>query len=272
MENKTVLLNITREFKESINSLEVISPDAINSIFAVIAAKYNLSLPEINQNVNEYYENKIAELTLISQRTSKNIAQLDDSTQKAISAIKAKDEAKLAEVLEETQKLKDEIKQLKNSVYKDELTKAYNRKWLNDTFLEDEKFNCDGVLAIIDMNYFKDINDTYGHIAGDKALEYIVKRLSEATEHVIRYGGDEFLLIFDSPSSSPVAVKREIMSLRDKIKSKKLRYLEHEFRLTFSIGVIGFKHGEDFKIKLQNADTMMYEDKNVIKKLVKGIH
>ena len=272
MKNKDILIDISNEFKESINVLEVISPDAINSIYATIASKYNLSILDINENINTYYHDKLAELENISQQTTKNIAQLDSSTQKAITAIEAKDESTLAEVLAETQKLKEEIKELKCTIYKDELTKAYNRKWLNDNFLSEDKFTKSGVLAIVDMNYFKEINDSFGHIAGDKALQYVVSKLQNVTENVVRYGGDEFIVLFDSLDSTPVAVKRELVTLRDKMKAKKLKYLNTEFRLTFSVGVVGFKEGDNFASKLDSADEMMYEDKKVIKKVVKGIN
>lgn len=84
--------------------------------------------------------------------------------------------------------------------YRDALTRAYSRMYL-DNFLPDLE-HADGV-AIIDVDKFKHINDTYGHPVGDEALRAIAGTILScirSSDTLIRYGGDEFLLIFSQIS------------------------------------------------------------------------
>ena len=208
----------------------------------------------------------------LQDETSKNVIELSANTSKAISAIKAKDENMLNEVLKETQNLRKEIEKLKESVYKDELTHAFNRKWLNDTFLadEDDKFSVAGTLAIIDLNYFKLVNDTHGHIVGDKVLIYIANQLKKTRESVIRYGGDEFIIIFSKNTDSATALKR-LDKIREDIIKVKLKAAKGAFKVSFSFGAYEFKENDILADVIELADKNMYNDKIEIKKRVTGI-
>ena len=88
------------------------------------------------------------------------------------------------------------LQQYSQELYLDALTGAYNRRYYEERFCEHDR--ADGV-AIIDVDHFKEINDTYGHPAGDAALRTIVKAIMgciRGSDILIRYGGDEFLLVF----------------------------------------------------------------------------
>ena len=205
-------------------------------------------------------------------KTSKNVSKLSHNTNKAIKAIKNNDESVLQEVLKETEELRQEILKLKAAVYKDELTHTFNRKWLNDNLLDDEQenFNKAGTLAMIDLNYFKLINDTYGHIIGDKVLIFIANQLKQMKESVIRYGGDEFIIIFSNKITAEEASKK-LKELREKIINKKLKAGEAEFRTSFSIGTYEFKAGDNLSSTIELADKNMYTDKISIKERITGI-
>ena len=88
------------------------------------------------------------------------------------------------------------LQQYSQELYMDALTGAYNRRYYEEHFCEHDR--ADGV-AVIDVDHFKEINDTYGHPAGDAALRTIVKAVAgciRGSDILIRYGGDEFLLVF----------------------------------------------------------------------------
>ena len=88
------------------------------------------------------------------------------------------------------------LQQYSQELYLDALTGAYNRRYYEEHFCEHDR--ADGV-AVIDVDHFKEINDTYGHPAGDAALCAIVKAIVgciRGSDILIRYGGDEFLLVF----------------------------------------------------------------------------
>lgn len=196
---------------------------------------------------------------------------MSKSASKAIDAIQNKDETLLQHILEETKALRQEIEALKKSVYQDELTHAFNRKWLHDNCLnEKENFKTNGILVIIDLNYFKQINDTFGHIVGDKVLVFTTNELKKLKVPVIRYGGDEFILIFTS-SFHQKKVMNILNKIRESIISKKLKAKNDTFRVSFSFGITEFKENDELSQMIENADKAMYQDKIEIKKRVTGI-
>lgn len=140
--------------------------------------------------------------------------------------------------------------------YRDTLTKAYSRAYFDSfrTNLENAK----GV-AIIDIDRFKQINDTYGHRVGDAALEHIATTIRSCIREkdvLIRYGGDEFLLIFQSIGEN---------AFFEKLKRVKARVAESvmkdypELKLTISIG--GAYDVTPITRAIDEADKAMYRDK-----------
>ena len=140
--------------------------------------------------------------------------------------------------------------------YTDALTGAYCRQYFEDqrASLQDE----DGV-AMIDVDHFKEINDAYGHPVGDVALKKIVGAILScirSTDMLIRYGGDEFLIIFPQ-------IQKDAFTL-------KMRYIQDtvsrlavdgypDIRLSVSIG--GVHRVEPLTEAIRQADQLMYRDK-----------
>ncbi|MDQ1264803.1 MAG: Diguanylate cyclase [Campylobacterota bacterium] len=271
--NDNLLKIISHETKDVINEMDVVTPTIYKSIFSKFAALHNINMNEEEKITDSLLDDKIALYTDMYHQTSKNTQQLSDNTDKAIFAIKEKNETSLKEVLEETKNLQLEIEKLKQSVYKDELTDVFNRKWLHNNYLEDKEksFKIPGVLAIIDLNYFKIINDTYGHIIGDKVLVYIANQLKAIEEAVIRYGGDEFIVIFPVTTTKDSAYKK-LDAAREKIIKKHLVVKESSFKVSFSFGVCEFKKSDTLSDVIEKADSNMYDDKIRIKAKITGIH
>ena len=143
---------------------------------------------------------------------------------------------------------------------------------MKEHFLDDttDTFTQSGTLIMIDLNYFKEVNDTHGHIIGDKVLVYISNELKKITHNIIRYGGDEFILIFPEKTSFKSALN-SIESAREHIISKKLKAREHKFTVSFSYGGVEFKIGDDLGNTIALSDKKMYDDKIQIKKRVTSI-
>ncbi len=270
--NKRVLEIVSNETKNSIEQIPVVTPTVYASIFSEFAKKSNIDIEDESDLSKEIVSNECNKLTTLQNETSKNVQTLSESTNKAIDAIRNKDDKILNQVFKETQALRHEIEKLKESVYKDELTHAYNRKWLHDTYLDetDNSFTQNGILAIIDLNYFKQINDTHGHIIGDKVLIFITNGLKKIKLPVIRYGGDEFILIFKDDVSKEKALSL-LNKLREEIISKKLKAHNDTFRVSFSFGITQFKEHDELAQVIEKADKNMYNDKIEIKKRVTGI-
>ncbi|MEA3523466.1 MAG: GGDEF domain-containing protein [Campylobacterota bacterium] len=238
------------------------------TIFNKLAKLHALDLEEEELQANKALDDKLEEILSIDEIATKKVDQLDKSTKKAVSAIVDKNENLLNETLSETQALRLEIEALKCSLYKDALTKVYNRKWLNVEVLDkDEKFIHNGFIYLADMNYFKYINDTYGHIAGDKVLVYVSNHLQKLDADIVRYGGDEFLVIFNDKSEADVSNNMNLN--RETLLKKQLKFHQHKFSTSYSYGGLAFHHGDTFAELIEQADVLMYEDKEKIKQRVK---
>lgn len=270
--NQDVLKIISHETINSANSLSVVTPSIYSSLFFKCASEHGVEINDESNIADNELNEKISLFTNLNNETSKNMQQLSESTNKAIDAIQKRDESVLNEVLSETKILREEIEKLKSSVYKDELTGLFNRKWLHDTFLdgESQRFKCSGTLAMIDLNYFKIINDTFGHIIGDKVLVFIANNLKKVDNNIVRYGGDEFMILFSSMVSEVDSVKK-LNSLREDILTKKLKAQDTMFKTSFSFGVSQFHENDSLIDIIELADKKMYDDKITIKQRVTGI-
>ncbi|MCG6172343.1 EAL domain-containing protein [Anoxybacillus sp. LAT_35] len=152
--------------------------------------------------------------------------------------------------------------QLRKQALFDELTNLPNRRYFIDTLrerLEIAKQKNETVgLFFLDLDNFKNINDSLGHAAGDLLLQLVAKRLSHLHDHfVARLGGDEFAMIVpDVPSFEQVAQQMiDILGEPFFIRQK-------ELFITTSLGISIYPtHGEDEMTLIQHADMAMYEAK-----------
>ncbi len=262
--DENILKAASLESKAAIEELEIVTPPVYSAIFYDIAKKYGLDEDKLKEATLELIEERVAKLIDLNSKSSRHIETLDGASKKALHAMKERDEALLKESISETEALRREIEKLKESVYRDSLTQTWNREWLNANCLDgDGNFKRAYSLAIVDLNYFKEINDNLGHIAGDKVLKYVSSHLKSLGAPVVRYGGDEFLILFNSADGA-----EQIDECRESIISKKLKYNDHTFVVSFSYGTYDCEEGEHFNEALKEADKKMYEDKEAIKKRI----
>ncbi len=149
----------------------------------------------------------------------------------------------------------------------DPLTFLLNRRAilreLQSEVLRSERYKTPLAISIVDVDDFKIINDTYGHIVGDEVLRQVTRRLREGTRHpdkIGRYGGEEFLILL--PSSTLYAAAQQAARLCRQVREIGLPVKEHIVKVTLSIGVAELKIGEEsWETLLNRADTAMYEAK-----------
>ncbi len=265
--DRKTLQEITLECKRALDRLDVVTPPLYASLFRQFAMERGLKdIPDSAQSCTKIVETQISSLTQIGEKSDAHIERLDTTSKKALDAMERGDRRSLKKSIDETEALRREIEQLKESVYTDPLTKAYNRQWLDAHFLDKEgRITRSCHLAIIDLNYFKQINDTLGHVAGDKVLAYIADHLKTCHAPLIRYGGDEFLLIFEG---KPKEVERVLNECRDGLLKKKLKYHGKSFSASFSYGIASCEANTPFCDAIENADSRMYKDKERIKKRI----
>lgn len=134
---------------------------------------------------------------------------------------------------------------------------------LNDEVRRARVFKTRFSILIGDLDHFKQINDSFGHQAGDEVLRRTGKLLKESvyeTDFVARYGGEEFVILF--PQADPVGVQRKAESLREKIMEEKFMMGWNTFRVTISLGISHFPEDSDDPVGiLKVADTALYAAK-----------
>jgi len=150
--------------------------------------------------------------------------------------------------------LYEHIKKILKSSQLDKLTGVYNRNFLENNFEEIFNLYEHKSIAMLDIDHFKKINDTYGHQIGDEILKYfasIIKNNIRKTDMVIRYGGEEFIVFL------PDSYKEEALIVLHKIKKILKPYKEINF--TFSVGIAD--EGETLAEMLKLADERLYKAK-----------
>ena len=158
-----------------------------------------------------------------------------------------------------------ELKNAKLESKKDPLTGLYNRKFLNNYIekiwiKENKRENFSFALIFIDLDNFKPINDNFGHEKGDKILKEVANILKEnfrKNDFIIRFGGDEFIILINLQNKHISNIKKIIDSLRKRVEEKLNKY-----NLSFSYGIAIYpKDGKDLYTLLEKADIKMYEEK-----------
>jgi len=168
-------------------------------------------------------------------------------------------------------KLKIANKKLENASYTDSLTGLHNRRYFNfiyDREIKRAKRNKTYItFMMLDIDYFKQYNDTYGHVEGDFALKSVAKVLKDLLkrpgDYVFRLGGEEFgVLLSETDESNSAKLAREIC---DAVRGRELKHeksIVSDF-VTISIGVVCCVADEalDNEVLISRADEMLYEAK-----------
>jgi diguanylate cyclase (GGDEF)-like protein len=151
---------------------------------------------------------------------------------------------------------------------RDPLTGLFNRRYLDETLTRElqraTRHNHHIGVIMLDVDHFKQINDTYGHAAGDMMLATIGTFLQSHTrgeDIVCRYGGEEFTLILPEASLDDTRARAE--EIRTGAQQLSVRYKEHTLdRITISLGVASFPaHGTSVSAMLRAADAALYRAK-----------
>jgi diguanylate cyclase len=240
---------ISEIVKKKIQPLKVVFPSYYGKLYAEEAHLLNLDLKP----------DELLDAGILDEKVVHHVLRLSICAEQAIEAIESEDKKKLTAVLAETKALRDEIQVLQQIIYEDALTKSYNRKWFEDHYLNSDKQTMgeEGVMVMIDLNKFKEINDTYGHIVGDKILIHMAHKLKENGGDVIRFGGDEFLVMF-SAGETVAMIRKNIDDMLLNCAKKTFQVKEDTFKVSFAYGIAPFKKGAELSSIIDAADKEMY--------------
>ena len=151
-------------------------------------------------------------------------------------------------------------KKIMNQSRTDELTQIGNRYALFDYFEQESKDH--KIVALFDIDDFKNINDKYGHVTGD----FILKRVAEISssllegDFVCRYGGEEFVVVMEDDKFEVIFNKLE--SLRTRIEKESFEFNNYKINLTITIGASKYEDDISLEKWVNLADEKMYFGKN----------
>ena len=243
-QNAALWANIGTYFKQFSNSrFEMISPRNKNIWFSV-------SISPIH-NHHKKFIGWVSTLEDITER-KKTENELQESNQR------------LEKHLKEIQVLQE---QLREQATRDSLTGVFNRGYLEETLSREiaraERKNYPLSLIMLDIDFFKKINDSYGHKVGDRVVVALGKMLQSQTRKVdcvSRYGGDEFIMIMPEMSTENAFKRAEVW--RKDCKDLIVPGPGKNFQFTISIGIASYpKDGKDNNSLLGAVDQALYEAK-----------
>lgn len=241
-------------------------------------------LGELTESTGEYHTkiagysqkvgsaDNIAELSHILNDIMHDTRIIQESAQRSHeNLVNTRKQAHDAE--ERVRQLERELEEVSEKMHEDQLTGALNRRGLDEALDREmqraERQKAPVSLALLDIDNFKQLNDTLGHQAGDQALVHLTKVIKEAmrpTDAVARYGGEEFLIIM--PDTGLEEAMATITRLQRELTKKFFLHGNNRLLITFSAGVALRAEEEDPEELIARADKAMYHAKKTGKNRV----
>ncbi len=165
---------------------------------------------------------------------------------------------------------------IKDLVYNDPLTGLYNRRaGRNELSGCISRADCDPKLSVTvalgDIDYFKKVNDTYGHECGDMVLVTVsemMKRYLKDKGVCSRWGGEEFLLVY---KCAPEDAEENLRQMMEELRQLTFTYEDYSFSVSMTFGLTQYKTGESIDGLIKNADDLLYRGKEEGRnRIVKG--
>lgn len=159
------------------------------------------------------------------------------------------------------------LQRISDMAIRDELTGVYNRRYLMERLTE-ETHRCQRngsafCICMVDIDFFKRVNDVYGHLHGDEVLRSVATAASKTLRQLDffgRYGGEEFIMVLTDTALEGAMVTAE--RVRQRVEQLQFAAIDPELRITVSIGVAEHVRRADSAATLQRADDALYAAKD----------
>jgi diguanylate cyclase len=214
--------------------------------------------------------NKIKTINLRIEKKREHDMNLLRNTEKTLSEMTAR----IKDIKMEAEEIQKRSKEIESESIRDILTglcnrKAYDEK-IRETIANLSRYQVRASLIICDIDFFKKINDGFGHKVGDLAIKKLASLLSEnlrKNDFISRYGGDEFAIIL--PYTTLTDAKSAGEGIRAYIHKSIFSYKEKNIPLTISVGISSFREHDDAGTVFERADKALYLAKNSGRNTVK---
>jgi diguanylate cyclase len=235
-----------REFEDSIYKyMDMMRQDCNNfTDFESLKMTFLNKIENINNGIEKKRENDIVRL----KETEKTIEEM---------------KKRLNEVKREADEIRKRSEEMEVQAYRDALTGLYNRKAYDEKIEEIlahvQRYNIPASLIICDIDFFKKINDTFGHKVGDLALKKLAELLKDRlrkNDFISRYGGEEFAIVLPHTDIKGAIIAGE--GIRSYIDNSVFSYKDHKIPITISVGISSFNKNDDVDTVFERADKALY--------------
>ena len=270
LEENTTKEQVVEYLKDAVNVLESLNEDEIDSIKHAKLAFTNAYKEIASKSISSYKDTsgKFKELTQMHEKTLNECHEQHINLPKLTKKFDDIQQHMNDEVIKANSiisQLTQQVKQLEETTQIDALTKVFNRRALIkylEKICSTKRENYNPHLLILDIDDFKRVNDTHGHIAGDKILIFIANILKKTLrdgDKIFRYGGEEFVIILnriDDAKCSSITLR-----LLELVRQNKLIYKGKNIQVTTSIGATKYRTGDTPDAFIARADAALYRAK-----------
>jgi diguanylate cyclase len=235
-----------QELREQVSGLQASVQDAVD--LPTLKQSLEARLEGLLSTVSEHQKHRDGHEEQVAQR-------LQSLTQK------------VADMEQEAQSFRDHLEEQRQKALIDPLTGLPNRAgWSERLELEMARWKRYGgelLLAVLDIDHFKRINDGYGHLAGDKVLKIIAGELAKRlrkTDFIARFGGEEFVLLI--PSTPMEGGHQLLQTLLDGVEQCPFHFRGERVTITLSAGLTAFTGDEGSDTVFERADQALYRAKS----------
>ena len=202
---------------------------------------------------------------MLEDSTQKSTVKVDD-LMKNFTAVHNQIASQMKEANETIEALNKQILILERTSNLDPLTRTYNRRALDKylkTLCQMEGRTPQTNILLIDIDDFKQTNDTYGHLAGDRVLIFLAKLINSILregDKVFRFGGEEFLVLLNRCNQEAAHnIARRII---EGVRENTLLYKDNQIKITLSIGSAELQRQDNLETFIDRADKALYKAKN----------
>jgi diguanylate cyclase len=253
--------------------------EELKKIFAEIIGAIQTTRQDFSKSENNLETINDAIVSNLSEADVEKLVKQIKSEIKNLESSSTSFREQLQQATREIDQLKSKMARYRNEALMDPLTRIGNRRGFDKKLSSaiDDANNAETNLCLImaDIDHFKIINDTHGHLVGDNVLRMVASTITasiKGKDHVARIGGEEFAVVLpDTPFAGAMKLADNMRLTFEQLDLKKKNTGESLGRITLSFGVAVYKQNEATDDFIQRADEALYRSKKTGRNKVTGL-